>query len=81
MKIDSLPAQWLLPLTQTVVTEQARSLVCLPNRDTAQQEREKLRREFRDSLVKADIRKDRTGRASTYTLRYVTRHAETIKLF
>lgn len=81
MKTDSLPAQWLLPLTQIVVTDQARSLVCIPDRDTAQQEREKLRREFQGGLVKADIRKDRPGKASTYTLRYVTRQVETIKLF
>ncbi|HXT10718.1 MAG TPA: hypothetical protein VN873_04080 [Candidatus Angelobacter sp.] len=77
----STPTQWLLQLTQTIITEQARSLVCIPDRDTAQVEREKLRREFRDGLVKADIRKDRTGKASTYTLRYVTRSVETIKLF
>lgn len=73
--------QCLLPLTQTNVVERGHSLVCIPDRDTAEMEVDKLRREYRDRLIRSVIRKDRPGRDSTYTLRYFTRETETIRLF
>ena len=33
------------------------------------------------SLIKSAIRKDRPGKASTYTLRYLIRESETRRLF
>jgi len=75
------PTQFLLPLTQTVTADKGHSLVCIPDRTTAECELEKLRTEYRDRLVKAVIRKDRPGKRSTYTLRYFTREAETVRLF
>ncbi len=74
-------AQLLLPLTQTVVTEFAHSLVCLPDRTTASCELEKLRRDHGGQLIRAAIRKDRPGKSSTYTLRYITRESKAVRLF
>lgn len=73
--------QGLLPLTHIVITERGHSLVCIPDRTTAECELEKLRREYRKRLVRAAIRKDRPGKASTYTLRYFTRDTNTVRLF
>ena len=76
-----VPTQLLLPLIQRVTTEQAHSLVCIPDRTTADCELEKLRSEYRDRLLRAAIRKDRPGRKSTYTLRYFTRETAAVRLF
>jgi hypothetical protein len=73
--------QGLLPLTQTIVTERGHSLVCIPDRDTAESELAKLRREYRKRLVRATIRKDKPGKSSTYTLRYFTCDVDTVNLF
>jgi hypothetical protein len=73
--------QSLLPLTQTTVTERGHSLVCIPDRDAAESELAKLRREYRKRLIRAAIRKDKPGKSSTYTLRYFTRDVETVALF
>jgi len=81
MNPPTIAPQFLLPLTQTVTTEQAHSLVCLPDRTTADYELSKLKTEFGPRLIKAAIRKDRPGKGSTYTLRYFTRDTETHRLF
>lgn len=84
MKTDFDLPRWrqaLLPLTQTIVSERGHSLVCIPDRTTAQCELKKLRRELAARLIRASIRKDRPGRKSTYTLRYFTRDLETVSLF
>jgi len=73
--------QCLLPLVQTVVTECGHSLVCIPDRSTAEYELEKLRLEYRTQLIRATIRKDRRGKSSTYTLRYFTRETKSVRLF
>jgi hypothetical protein len=73
--------QYLLPLTQTVITERGHSLVCIPDRSTAECELEKLKREYSDRLVRAVIRKTKSGKRGTYTLRYFTRDTETVALF
>lgn len=73
--------QYLLPLTQTVITERGHSLVCIPDRITAESELEKLRREYSDLLVRAVIRKTKPGTRGTYTLRYFTLDTETVALF
>ena len=73
--------QYLLPLTQIVITERGHSLVCIPDRTTAECELEKLRREYSERLVRAVIRKTKPGKRGTYTLRYFTRDTETVALF
>ena len=67
--------QYLLPLTQTVITERGHSLVCIPDRTTAECELEKLRREYSERLVRAVICKvqARRRRALTPPFRYFTR--------
>jgi len=66
------PTQRLFPLNHTVTTKRAHSLVCLPDRTTAENELRKLR---------ASIRKDRPGISSTYTLRYFILDSAPISLF
>jgi hypothetical protein len=73
--------QFLLKLTQTITVERGHSLVCIPDRTTADYELSKLRDELGSRLIKAAIRKDKPGKGSTYTLRYFTRDTETNRLF
>jgi hypothetical protein len=75
------PTQFLLSLTQTVTTDRGHSLVCIPDRSTAEYELEKLRTEYGKRLIRATIRKDRPSKRSTYTVRYFTRDTETVRLF
>jgi hypothetical protein len=79
--MDAEIQQFLLPLVQTVISERGHSLVCIPDRTSAEHEREKLRREFQARFVRSEIRKDKPGKRSTYTLRYFTRDTDTVKLF
>ncbi len=78
------PDQLLFHLVQTVTTDRAHSLVCIPDRTTAECELTTLRREYGDRLIKAVIRKDRSrhpGNRPTYTLRYFTRDSDAVSLF
>ena len=71
-------------LVQPVTTERGHSLVCIPDRTTAECELTKLRREYGDRLIKSVIRKDRSrhpGNRPTYTLRYFTRDTDLVPLF
>jgi hypothetical protein len=77
----SNPTQFLLPLVQTIITERGHSLVCIPDRTTAEHEEAKLRRQYRARFIRADIRKVKLGKSGTYTLRYVTRETEEVRLF
>jgi hypothetical protein len=82
-------AQRLLPLSRTITVETPHSLVCIPDRDTAECELTRLRRDYGDRLIKATIRKDRGSRREgrtwaapgTYTLNYTTRDQQTEHLF
>lgn len=74
-------SQFLLPLTQTVMVDRGISLVCIPDRDTAECALTRLRAKHGPALLKAVIRKDRPGQRSTYTLRYFVREAATRPLF
>jgi hypothetical protein len=72
------------PLVQPVTTDRPHSLVCIPDRTTAECELTKLRREYGERLIKAVIRKDRSrygGNRPTYTLRYFTRDTDLVALF
>jgi hypothetical protein len=76
--------QLLLSLSHTVVFERSTSLICIPDRDTAECERTRLRAQHGPNLLRADIRKDRPGRSGTsktYTLRYTIRETRTDQLF
>jgi hypothetical protein len=75
------PTQFLLRLTQTITVERGHSLICIPDRTTADYELSKLRDKLGANLIKAAIRKDKPGPRSTYTLRYFTRETETNRLF
>ena len=87
------PTQILLRLIHTVTSERSISLVCIPDRDSAECELTKLRYEHGPRLLKAIIRKDRPSRRltqhstinhqprSTYTLRYTVRETHTETLF
>ena len=78
------PTQRLLSLTHLVTFERSTSLICIPDRDTAECERTRLQAQHGPNLLRADIRKDRPGRSGnsrTYTLRYTIRETETRTLF
>jgi hypothetical protein len=79
-------AQLLLPLTQAIAVERGISLVCIPDRDTAECELTRLRHQFGPDLVKATIRKDKPAKCAsstraTYTLRYFIRETQHQRLF
>jgi hypothetical protein len=73
--------QFTLPLTMSVTIERTRSLVEIPDRTTAEVELQKLQRRLGAQLIKHTIRKVRPGPRGTYTLRYVMRDTDTVKLF
>ena len=84
MNWNNHPTQRLLSLTHTVTIERSVSLVCIPDRDTAECERTRLQAQHGPNLLRADIRKDRPGRSGssrTFTLRYTIRETETRTLF
>ena len=84
MNLDNHPTQFLLRLSHTVVYERSTSLICIPDRDTAECERTRLQAQYGPNLLRADIRKDRPGRSGTsrtYTLRYTVRETRTDQLF
>jgi hypothetical protein len=71
-------------LEQTVTVERSLSLVCIPDRDTAECELTQLKRQHGPRLVQAVIRKDKLGKAGnckTYTLRYTVKETEVRTLF
>jgi hypothetical protein len=77
-------SQLFFGLTHTVTIERSISLVCIPDRDSADCELTQLRSKYGADLLKAVIRKDRPGKSgtsSTYTLRYTVREIETRTLF
>ncbi len=80
------PDQFLLPLVHSVTNERPHSLVCIPDRISAECELTRLRHEHGANLLKAVIRKDRPPKSNphartTYTLRYFTRDTDTVALF
>jgi len=73
--------QCLLKLTRIVTIETRRRLVLIPDRMSAENERDKLRREHSPAMVAAKITKIGTGKAGTYTLAYTLRESKTEELF
>ncbi len=77
-------SQILFLLSHLVTYERSISLVCIPDRDSAECELSQLRNKYGADLLKAVIRKDRPGRSGTsrtYTLRYTIRETESRALF
>ena len=77
-------SQLFLSLSHLVTYERSISLVCIPDRDSAECELTQLRNKYGADLLKAVIRKDRPGRSGssrTYTLRYTIRETENRALF
>jgi hypothetical protein len=56
-------------------------MVCIPDRFAAEQELTLIQRKYGARFIKATIRKDRTTKNSTYTLRYNYQDAQTVSLF
>jgi hypothetical protein len=88
MNLNNHPTQFLLRLTHTVTLERSVSLVCIPDRDSAECELTQLKHQHGPRLLKAAIRKDKrparatgSGTSRTYTLRYTIRETETRTLF
>jgi hypothetical protein len=78
--------QALLPLTRIVVLETNRSCICIPDRDSAECELTRIRREHGPNLLRAKIIKDRPSKHGdpnerTYRLNYVVRETKTETLF
>jgi hypothetical protein len=79
--------QLFISLTHTVTIERSISLVCIPDRDSAECELTQLKHQHGPRLLKAVIRKDKRparapdGTSRTYTLRYTIRETETRTLF
>jgi hypothetical protein len=78
--------QTLLPLTRIVVVETNRSCICIPDRDSADCELTRIRREHGPNLLKAKIIKDRPSKNGdpnerTYRLNYIVRETKTEALF
>jgi hypothetical protein len=69
-------SQFLLCLTRTITMERGHSLICFPDRTTADYKLYQLKNRLGPRLVKAVIRKDKPSPGSNYTLRYFTRDAE-----
>ena len=78
--------QALLPLKRAVVVETHRSSICIPDRDSADCELTRVRREHGPTLIRAKIIKDRPSKNGdrnhrTYRLNYVIRETKTEALF
>ncbi len=78
--------QALLPLVRLVVVETHRSSICIPDRDSADCELTRVRREYGQNLIRAKIIKDRPGKNGdpnqrTCRLNYVIRETKTEALF
>ena len=71
-----------LPLTRLVIVETHRSSICIPDRDSAECELTRIRREYGQNLIKAKIIKDRPGKHGdphqrTYRMNYTIRETKT----
>jgi hypothetical protein len=73
--------QCLFKLTRTVVFDDRRRLVCIPDRMSAENEHDKLKRQHGAAMIAAKICKNGKGKTSTYTLAYTLRQLRTEDLF
>ena len=73
--------QCFLKLTRTVVFDDHRRLVCIPDRMSAANERDKLKRQYGSAMIAANISKNGKGKTGTYTLSYTLRELRTENVF
>ena len=81
---DERAPRWLQPLlrlTRTYIYEQRRRLVCIPDRMSAENERDKLQRQHGPALTNAKISKNGKGKDATWTVSYTLRETRTEDLF
>lgn len=80
---DSTPRwrQCVLKLTRTVIVDDRRRLVCIPDRMTAENDRDKLKRQYGKAMIAANISKSGKGKTGTYTLAYTLRELRTENVF
>ena len=73
--------QPLLRLTRTYIYEQRRRLVCIPDRMSAENERDKLQRQHGPAMTDAKISKNGKGKDATWTVSYTLHETRTEDLF
>ena len=73
--------QCVLPLKRAVAFEQRRRLVCIPDRMSAENERDKLQRQHGPAMSDAKISKNGKGKDATWTVSYTLRETRTEELF
>ena len=73
--------QRLLPLQRTFTFEQRRRLVCIPDRMSAENERDKLQRQHGAALSNSKISKNGKGKDATWTVSYTLSEQRTENLF
>jgi hypothetical protein len=81
---DDTTPRWrqsLFRLTRIITIETRRRLVLIPDRMSAENERDKLRREHGAAMIAANISKNGKGKTGTYTLAYTLRESRTEELF
>ncbi|HEY6169472.1 MAG TPA: hypothetical protein VI454_15630 [Verrucomicrobiae bacterium] len=73
--------QCLLRLTRTYTYEQRRRLVCIPDRMSAENERDKLARQHGSAMSDPKISKNGKGKDATWTVSYTLSEQRTEELF
>ena len=73
--------QTLMRLTRIITIETRRRCMCIPDRMSAENERDKLRREHGAKMISAKISKNGKGKDATYTVAYTLRDTRTEELF
>jgi len=80
----NIAEQFTLKLARPVTVETTRACVCIPDRDSAEVELTRVRRQYGPALVKHTIRKDRckaNPKAATWRLNYTIRETKIETLF
>jgi hypothetical protein len=81
---DERAPRWLQPLlklTRTFTLDQRRRLVCIPDRMSAENERDKLQRQHGPALTNAKLSKNGKGKDATWTVSYTLSEQRTEDLF
>ncbi len=73
--------QCLLPLKRLVNFEQRRRLVCIPDRMSAENERDKLQRQHGPAMTHPKISKNGKGKDASWTVSYTLHETRTEDLF
>ena len=83
-RFDERAPRWLqplLPLKRTYIYEQHRRLVCIPDRMTAENDRDKLQRQHGPAMTDAKISKNGKGKDATWTVAYTLHETRIEDLF